>query len=125
VQSHWLEAVFQLALARPFVEAVAWQGLQDHPEAVLPMSGLVAEDAVVRGAFRRLVHLRRTLMGLGPHPTAPPAEGTLASAASVPGQLATPGLDEPKATATAPVKPAMSVEPPSGGPQRDATDPEV
>ena len=61
VQSHWLEALFQIALSKPFVESVAWHDLVDHPAIELPLGGLVNEDQQPKGAFRRLVTFRRAL----------------------------------------------------------------
>ncbi|BAM04356.1 hypothetical protein [Phycisphaera mikurensis] len=63
VQSHFLEAVFQIALSKPFVEAVAWIDLIDHPDMALPMSGLLTEDVQVKDAFRRLATFRDGLKG--------------------------------------------------------------
>ncbi len=62
VQSHWLEAVFQIAMSRPFVEAVAWQDLSDHPQIELPLAGLVSEQAQPKGALARLLNFRKSLM---------------------------------------------------------------
>lgn len=61
VQAHWLEAVFQIALSKPQVEAVAWGELVDHPGTQLPLSGLIGEDHQPKQAFRRLVNFRRSL----------------------------------------------------------------
>ena len=43
VQGHWLEAVLQIAMSKPYVDAVCWQDLQDHMAIDLPMSGLIDE----------------------------------------------------------------------------------
>src|SRR5690606_38982059 len=64
VQSHWLEAIFQIAMSKPFVEAVSWCDLVDHPEIELPLSGLLSEDLQPKGAFRRLLTFRRHLTGV-------------------------------------------------------------
>jgi len=61
VQSHWLEALFQLIISRPFVESIAWHQLMDHPAIELPLSGLVSEDFQAKNAFRRLVTFRTQL----------------------------------------------------------------
>ena len=63
VQSHFLEAVFQIALSKPYVEAVAWVDLIDHAEMGLPMSGLLTEDVQVKDAFRRLATFRDSVKG--------------------------------------------------------------
>ncbi len=62
VQSHWLEAVFQIAVSKPFVEAVAWQELADHPDIELPLGGLLNDEFVPKGALRRLIGFRRNLL---------------------------------------------------------------
>ncbi|MEM8738635.1 MAG: endo-1,4-beta-xylanase [Planctomycetota bacterium] len=61
VQGHWLEAVLQIAMSKPYVEAVCWQDFIDHPHIELPLSGLVSEDHQPKNAFKRLVHFRRGL----------------------------------------------------------------
>ena len=37
VQSHWLEALFKIALSKPHVDSVAWHDLVDHDDIELPM----------------------------------------------------------------------------------------
>ena len=61
VQSRWLEAAFQIAASKPFVEAVAWSDLMDHAEIDLPLSGLLTEEMQTRESFRRLMGFRRNL----------------------------------------------------------------
>ncbi len=61
VQSHWLEAVFQIALCRPFVEAVIWNDLVDHAQIELRHGGLISEDFQPKAAFRRLAAFRKHL----------------------------------------------------------------
>jgi len=62
VQSHWLEAAYQIAVSKPYVEGVAWQQLLDHPDIELPLSGLVSETLQPKASFRRLTHFRRSLI---------------------------------------------------------------
>ncbi len=61
VQGHWLEAVFQIAMSKPFVEGVAWQEFADHPQIDLPLSGLVNEALQPKEALRRLIGFRKHL----------------------------------------------------------------
>jgi len=63
VQSHWLEAVFQVAVSKPFVDAIAWQELADHPNIELPLGGLLNDECVPKESLRRLIGFRRTLLG--------------------------------------------------------------
>jgi hypothetical protein len=88
VQSHWLEAVYQVAMSKPFVEAVIWDDLIDHSNIVLPMGGLVAEDFQIKPAFRRLVSFRQSLRvepsaGSTADP-APPAGSAASTVTAVP-----------------------------------------
>lgn len=65
VQGHWLEAVFQIAMSKPYIEAVSWQDVIDHQRIELPMGGLVSEDHQPKVAFKRIVNFRRNLGGQG------------------------------------------------------------
>lgn len=62
VQGHWLEAVFQIAISKPFVEGVAWHDIVDNPEVELPLAGLVSEEMQAKAAFKRLVTFRKNLL---------------------------------------------------------------
>ena len=77
VQGHWLEAVFQIAMSKPYIEAVCWQDVIDYPGIELPLAGLLTEDHQPKIAFKRLVNFRRNL-GAGPEaadaPAAPAAD---------------------------------------------------
>lgn len=64
VQSHWLEAVIQVAMSKPFVESVGWCGLMDETGNELPMSGLLSEDMQPKNAFKRLVTFRSNLLNI-------------------------------------------------------------
>jgi len=64
VQGHWLEAAMQIAVSKPFTEAVAWKDLLDHPAMQLPLAGLLNEDWQPKAAFKRLVNFRKQ-MGKG------------------------------------------------------------
>lgn len=78
VQSRWLEAVFQIAISKPFVEAIAWQDLIDYPNIELPLSGLLDEEIRLKQAFRRLAGFRQGLANLEQHATAPRIDPSLA-----------------------------------------------
>jgi len=66
VQAHWLEAMAHIALSKPYVEAVVWDEMIDHPDAVLPLSGLITEDLQPKRAFGKAISVRRGLLGLPP-----------------------------------------------------------
>ncbi|MFI4860186.1 MAG: endo-1,4-beta-xylanase [Phycisphaerales bacterium JB063] len=61
VQSRWAEAVFQIAISKPYVEAIAWQDLIDFPNIELPMSGLLDEEIRIKDVFRKVVGFRKNL----------------------------------------------------------------
>ena len=61
VQTSWLEAVFKIALSKPFVDSVAWYEWMDRPGIELPNSGLVSQDMQPKPAFRQLAAFRNTL----------------------------------------------------------------
>ena len=112
VQGHWLEAIFQIAISKPFVEAVAWRELMDHPDIELPLSGLLSEAMEPKAAFRRLVAFRQSLLADG--------NGGAIRPATMPGQeVATtgpaegaPGDDEPtQATGQTPDNDDQAVQP--------------
>ncbi|MCX5660695.1 MAG: endo-1,4-beta-xylanase [Planctomycetota bacterium] len=69
VQSHWMEAVMEIALSKPFVESVAWQEFIDHTAIDLPLSGLVSETMQPKPALRRLASFRRNLATVPPPTT--------------------------------------------------------
>jgi len=62
VQGHWLVAVSQIAVSKPFVDAVAWQELADHPDIELPLGGLLSDEFVPKGSLRQLIGFRRGLL---------------------------------------------------------------
>lgn len=61
VQSHWLAAMLQIAMSKPFVEGVAWNEIVDHENIQLPLSGLVTDQLQPKSAFKRLLHFKRML----------------------------------------------------------------
>ncbi|QDU33627.1 hypothetical protein KS4_16790 [Poriferisphaera corsica] len=67
VQSHWLEAVYQIALSKPFVETVVWDALVDHPEIELPLSGLIDEELQPKAGLQRLIGFRKQIMNAEQH----------------------------------------------------------
>jgi len=61
LQSHWMAAVMEIALSKPFVEGVAWQEVLDYPDIELPLSGLVGEGLEPKQSYRKLVAVRNAL----------------------------------------------------------------
>ncbi len=57
LQADWMEAVYRVALSKPFVESVAWGDLADiHP--TVPGGGLLTDMFQTKPAFERLQQLR-------------------------------------------------------------------
>jgi hypothetical protein len=57
LQADWMEAVYQIALSKPFVESITWANLADlNPR--LPAGGLLDERLNPKPAFLRLQQLR-------------------------------------------------------------------
>ena len=61
VQGHWLEAVMHIAMSKPYIEAVVWHEVVDHPDIELPLSGLMTEDLTPKSAFRHISAFRKAL----------------------------------------------------------------
>lgn len=100
VQSHWLEAMFQVAISKPFVEAVAWQDFIDHLDVELPLAGLITEELQPKHALRRLVTFRRTLLSAG-GVVKQPTSGASGAEGNPGGTGAKPGVNGNAAPASA------------------------
>ncbi|MFA7235665.1 MAG: endo-1,4-beta-xylanase [Phycisphaeraceae bacterium] len=61
VQSHWLEAFYNIALSKPFVDSVTWLDLLDHDQSELPHGALATSTMKAKGAFHRIVGIRRNI----------------------------------------------------------------
>src|SRR5581483_6686614 len=62
LQAEWLEAVYQLALSKPFVESIAWSNLADlHP--TLPGGGLLDDVLQPKPSLLKLQQLRERVKG--------------------------------------------------------------
>lgn len=60
LQAEWMEAVYQVALSKPFVESIAWANLADlHP--TLPAGGLFDDVLQPKPVFAKLQQLREKL----------------------------------------------------------------
>jgi len=96
LQAKWLEAITDIALSRPFVEAICWQDLIDSPakSQSMPHGGMATAELVPKQALKSWTSLRRAVMsfrqtpkpgasgaapaggsGTAPTPT-PPGSGT-------------------------------------------------
>jgi hypothetical protein len=79
LQGKWLEAVTDIALSKPYVEAICWHEIADAPlgaEApfTMPFGGLANADFSPKQALRTWTALRRAVAGFrsGPPPQKPP-----------------------------------------------------
>ena len=57
LQADWMEAVYQVALSKPFIESVAWGNLADLSQT-LPGGGLLDDMLRPKPAFQRLQQMR-------------------------------------------------------------------
>jgi hypothetical protein len=57
LQAEWMEAIYQTALSKPFVEAVAWSNLADLRQT-LPGGGLLDDVLQPKPAFAKLQQMR-------------------------------------------------------------------
>jgi hypothetical protein len=84
LQAKWLEAVTDVALSKPFVEAICWQDLVDLPPKILaagqsvPHGGMANMDATPKQSMKTWAALRRAVMSFRtpPPPSSPPASPT-------------------------------------------------
>jgi len=60
LQAEWMEAVYQLALSKPFVESIAWSNLADM-RPTLPAGGLLDDMLGPKETFQKLQQLREKL----------------------------------------------------------------
>ena len=60
LQAEWMEAVYQLALSKPFVESIAWSNLADVRQT-LPGGGLLDDVLQPKPAFQKLQQMREKL----------------------------------------------------------------
>jgi hypothetical protein len=63
VQSDWLAQFLEIALSKPFVESVSWQGLADHETHAVPSGGLLNSGLAPKAAYQRLIELRSQVRG--------------------------------------------------------------
>jgi len=59
VQTHWMEAVYNIALSKPFVDSAAWVDLVDHADSDMPKAGLANESFKAKSAYGRLIAMRQ------------------------------------------------------------------
>lgn len=58
-QAHWLDTFYQIALSKPQVESITWDGLSDADADRVPFSGLFTKDWTSKPAFAALRELQK------------------------------------------------------------------
>jgi hypothetical protein len=61
VQSDWLDALFRVAISKPFVTAVTWRDFSDGQPHQVPHGGLLRKDLQPKIAYQRLMALRQDI----------------------------------------------------------------
>ncbi|HMD53247.1 MAG TPA: endo-1,4-beta-xylanase [Phycisphaerae bacterium] len=64
LQARWLEAVSNVLLSKPFIEAICWNGLIDQEKSEIRSDGLFGADMNPKPAFQTWQAMRRTLMAV-------------------------------------------------------------
>ena len=64
IQAKWLEAVINIVLSKPFVEAVCWCDLADEPNAQIPGAGLLAADLNAKTSYQTWTSMRKAVMAV-------------------------------------------------------------
>lgn len=62
LQAEWMEAVYRLALSKPYIESVAWSNLADMHQT-LPAGGMLDDLLKPKPAFAKLQEMRKTFSG--------------------------------------------------------------
>ena len=81
LQAEWIDAFYQMALSKPFVEAIAWNNVADV-NCTLPAGGLLDDMLQPKPAFAKIQQFRERFRPPGGSPpatvvgTQPPAPGT-------------------------------------------------
>ncbi len=92
LQAKWLEAVTDIALSKPFIEAICWQDLVDLPAKALvagsggqsvPFGGMANADASPKQSMKTWASLRRAVSSFRVPPTPPTSSENKAAAGPV------------------------------------------
>jgi len=62
VQSRWIRSFYEIALSKPFVDAVIWRDFADGGAHYLPHGGLLRHDLTPKPAYQELLALRKSLL---------------------------------------------------------------
>ncbi len=64
IQSEWLRQFLEVALSKPFVEAVSWHSLTDHCRQMVPHGGLLRSDLTPKAAYVQMAKMRSEIQGV-------------------------------------------------------------
>ncbi|MBN2583553.1 MAG: endo-1,4-beta-xylanase [Planctomycetes bacterium] len=70
VQSRWVDAFYNIAVGKPFVEAVCWTELSDRPGHFFPHAGLLGANLEPKDSYAAMLGMRREIwpeMGIPEH----------------------------------------------------------
>lgn len=65
IQAEWLRQFMEVALSKPFVEAVSWHSLADHGKQIVPHGGLLRQDLTPKAAYDQLISIRSDVHAAG------------------------------------------------------------
>jgi len=68
IQADWLRRFLEVALSKPYIESVSWNGLNDHSRLEVPGGGLVRSDLAPKASYKQLLALRSEWFGQSPRP---------------------------------------------------------
>ncbi len=61
LQGEWLRRAYNIALSKPFIEALTWNDLGEAQDHHMPHGGLLHADASPKPAYRELIAMRKSL----------------------------------------------------------------
>ncbi len=64
VQARWLEAIANIVLSKPFMEAICWSDLVDEDNSAIPSGGLLTADLNPKPSFQTWTAMRRAVLAV-------------------------------------------------------------
>lgn len=62
-QAQWLDEIYKVALAKPFVSSVTYSNFADSPNMTIPQSGLITEKLEPKKALVSIVKMQKFILG--------------------------------------------------------------
>ena len=88
LQSKWLEALSNIVLSKPFVEAMTWAEVVDSETGSMPGGGLLTADLSAKPSMQTWLAMRRAVLAVRQGAQKTPAAGAAAANKVVPGTTA-------------------------------------